>query len=85
MRDPDVDNYKNIVRAMKYIQGTIGLPLILPIEKYISIKWYVNASFTVYKDMSSHNGVFVNMVTVRYYVKSIKKLNTNSSTEANIF
>ena len=30
---PDTDDYKNIARGMKYIQGTIGLPLIFSIEK----------------------------------------------------
>ena len=28
-RDPDTYDYKNLSRVMKYIQGTIGLPLIL--------------------------------------------------------
>ena len=74
-----------MVRVMKYIQGTIGLPLILPIEKSGNINWYVDAEFTVYKDMSIYTGFFMNMGTVGSYVKSIKqKLNTNSSTEAGI-
>ena len=29
LRDPDTDEYKNTTRVTKYIQGTIGLPLIL--------------------------------------------------------
>ena len=71
---------------MKYIQGTIGWPLILPIDKYGNIKWYVDASFNMYKDMSNHTGVFMSIVTVGSYVKYIKQqFNTNSSTEANIF
>ena len=73
MRDPDVDNYKNIVRAMKYIQGTIGLPLILPIEKYVNTKWYVDASFNLYRDMSNPTGFFMNMLTVGSYVQYIKQ------------
>ena len=70
---------------MKYIQGTIGLPLILPIDKYGNIKWYVDASFNFYKDMSNHTGFFMKMLTVGSYVKYIKqKLNTNISTEADL-
>ena len=70
---------------MKYIQGTIGLPLILSIDKSGNIKWYVDASFSVHKDMRSHNGGFMTMGTRGDYVQSSKhKLNTKSSTEANI-
>ena len=49
---------------MKYIQGTIGLPLIFSIDKLVNIKWYVDASFAVHKDMSSQSGGFMTMVKV---------------------
>ena len=85
MRGPDTDDYKKPDRVMKYIQGTIGLPLILSIDKSGNIKWYVDASFSVDKDMRSHTGGFMTMGTGGAYVKSIKqKLNTNSSTEAEL-
>ena len=48
---------------MKYIQGNIGLPLILSINKSGHIKWYVDAAFVVHKDMRSHTGGFMTMVT----------------------
>ena len=54
---------------MKYIQGTISLSLILPMEKYGNINWYVDASFNVYKYMSNHTGFFMNMVTLGSYVQ----------------
>ena len=70
---------------MNYIQGTIGLPLILSIDKSGNIKWYVDASFVVHKDMRSHTGGFMTMVKGGAYVQYIKnKLNTKSSTEADI-
>ena len=50
-------------RMMKYIQGTIGLPLILSIHKSGNIKRYVDASFAVHKDMRSHTGGFMTMGT----------------------
>ena len=66
---------------IKYIQGTIGLSLILSTENSKNIKWYVDAAFLVHKDMRSNTGGFIDMVTVRAYVQFIKqKLNTNSST-----
>ena len=58
---------------MKYIQGAIGLPLIMSIEKYVNIKWYVDAAFAVHKDMRGHTGVFVTLKTRGAYVQSITK------------
>ena len=86
MRGTDTDDYKKLERVMKYKQGTIGLPLIFSIDKSGNIKWYVDATFAVHKDMRSHTGSFMTMGTGGDYVQSIKqKLNTNSSTEADLF
>ena len=86
MRDLDTDDYKNLECVMNYIQVNLGLPLILSIDKSGKIKWYVDAVFSVHKDMRSHAGGFMNMVTVGIYVQSIKqKLSTKISTEANLF
>ena len=60
--------------------------MILSIDKSGNIKWYVDASFAVHKDMRSHTGGFMTMGTGGSYVQSRKqKLKTNSSTEADIF
>ena len=85
MRGTDTDDYKKLARVMKYIQGTIGLPMMLSIDKSGNIKWYFDASFPVHKCMRSHTGGFITMVTGGAYVKSSKKkLNTKSSTEAEL-
>ena len=82
VRGPDTGDYKNLARVMKYIQGTIGLPLIFSIDKSGNIKWYVDSSFAVHKYMRIHTGGFVTMGIGGSYVQSSKqKLNTNSSTE----
>ena len=69
----DTCNHKKIARVIKYIQGTIGLPLILTVDKYGNIKWYIDAAFAVHKDMRSHTGGFMNMLTDRAYFQSRKK------------
>ena len=70
---------------MKYIQGTIGLPLIFSINKSVNINWYFDAAFAVHKDMRSHTGGFIAMGTGGAYVQSRKHyLNTKISTEANL-
>ena len=76
VRGPDTDDH-NMARLTKYIQGTIGLPLILSIEKSVNIKWYVDAAFEVYKYMRSHTGGFMTMGKGGAYAQSIKhKINT---------
>ena len=85
VRGPDTDYYKNLARVMKYIQVTIGLPLILSIDKSVNINWYVDAAFAVHKDMRSHTGCSMTMGTGGAYVQSIKhNLNTKSSTDAKL-
>ena len=73
MIEHDSDDYNNLEREMKYIQGTIGLPLIMSIEKSGNISWYVDAVFAVHKDMRSHPDGFMTMGTRGAYVKSRKK------------
>ena len=58
-----------MARETKYIQGTIGLPLILSIDKSGNIKLYVDTEFVVHKDMRSHTGGFTTMWTWRTYVQ----------------
>ena len=43
VRYPGTDDYKKLSRMMKYIQGTIGLLLIMSIDNSGNIKWYVDA------------------------------------------
>ena len=70
---------------MEYIHITIGLPLILSIYKSGNINWYVDASFAVHKETRSHTSDFMTIETGGDYVNSSKKkLNTKSSTEANL-
>ena len=70
---------------MKYIQGTIVLPLILSIDKSVNIKWYVDAEFEVHNYTRSHNGGLTTMGTGGACVQSNrKKLNKKSSNEAEL-
>ena len=58
----------------------------MSIDKTGNIKWYVDASFAVHKDMRSHTGGFMTMGTGGAYAQSRKhKLNTKISTEAELF
>ena len=65
---PDNDYFKKLERVTKYVQGTIGLPLILSIDKSVNIKWYVDASFELHEYMMSRTCGFITMGTVGAYV-----------------
>ena len=85
VRYTETDDYNNLNRVMKYIQGTIGLPLILSINNSVNIQCYVYAEFAVHNDMRSHNIGFPTMGTGGSYVQSRKyKMITKSSTGANL-
>ena len=58
---------------MKYIQDTIGLPLITIIDKSVNIKQYVDAEFALHKDMRSQTGGLITIVIGGAFVKSSKK------------
>ena len=58
---------------MKYIQGTVGLPLILSMEKYGDIKWYDYAEISLHNDTRSHTGGFMTIGKFGGYVQSSKK------------
>ena len=74
-----------MVRVTNYIQGTIGLPLILSIKKSGNIKWYIDAAFGLHKDMRSHTCGFMTMGTGGECVNYSKQnLDTKSSTEADL-
>ena len=85
VKEPDRDNWKKLGRIMKYLKGTIGLPLILSIDDTGVIKWFVDASFAVHNDMKSHTGMFMSMGTGAAAAASLKqKLDTTSMTESEL-
>ena len=41
---------------MKYLRGSLYMPLILEAEDVHVIKWWVDTSFAAHPDMKSHTG-----------------------------
>jgi hypothetical protein len=83
--NPDIDDYKKLTRVMKYLQGTIDLPLILSSDNSGEIQWWVDASFATHPDMKGHSGGTMSMGTGSVYSTSIKqKMVTRSSTESEV-
>ena len=70
---------------MRYLHSTKNLVLTLKAEDLTVIKWWVDASYAVHDNMRSHTGATMTFGGGAIYSKSSKqKLNTKSSTEAEL-
>jgi hypothetical protein len=85
VKDPDIDDYKKLVRTMRYLRGTQYIPLTLEADNLHIVKWWVDASYAVHPDMKSHTGGTMTLGKGTVYGTSTRqKLNTKSSTEAEL-
>ena len=55
------DDWKKLLRMLKYINGTRSQTLTLGAIDTQTMKWYVNASFAVHPDFQSHNRAVMTM------------------------
>ena len=86
LKDTDKDDWNNMTRVTRYIQSTMGTPLILGIDDTNMIWWYVDAIFGVHCGTKSHAVIMVTMGQGASRSNSTKhKFNTKSSTEAELF
>jgi hypothetical protein len=70
---------------MRYIKGTINLPLILRADNLNVIKWWVDASFTTHDDCRGHTGGTMSLGKGSITGTPKKqKINTRSSTESEL-
>jgi hypothetical protein len=81
----DTDDWRKLKRLLQYLHGTKDLTLTLSAEHLNVIKWWVDASYAVHDNMRSHTGAVMSLGCGMLYCKSSKqKLNTKSSTEAEL-
>ena len=85
VQHPDHDDYKKLGRAMKYLRKTITLPLTLEADDLHLIHWWIDGAFATHRDMRSHTGGAMSLGKgVIYGTSTRQKLNTRSSTEAEL-
>jgi Reverse transcriptase (RNA-dependent DNA polymerase)/Zinc knuckle len=85
VKAPDSDDYKKLARVMRYLRGTIDMPLTLEANDIQVVKWWIDAAFAVHADMKSHTGGVMTLGKGTIYATSTRqKLNTKSSTEAEL-
>jgi hypothetical protein len=85
VKGPDTDDYKKLTRVMKYLRGTINIPLTLEANGSNIVKWWIDASYGVHPDMRSHTGGVLSLGKGAIYATSTRqKVATKSSTEAEL-
>ena len=85
VRKPDEDDWKKLIRLVKYIKRTVEMKLTLSSNNTNIATWWVDGSYAVHKDMKSHTGGLMTLEKGCVYSTSIhKKLNTKSSTESEL-
>jgi hypothetical protein len=85
VKKPDVDDYKNLARLMRYLRGTTDIRLTLEYNNTHVINWWAKASFACHDDMRSHKGGIMTLGKGAAYTTSTEqKLNTHSSEEAEL-
>jgi len=68
---------------MKYIQSTRDITLTMEADD--GPKWWVDSSYAVHPDMRSHSGIYMTLGKgTAYSMSSKQKLNTKSTTEAEL-
>ena len=85
VKDPDEDDWKKLIRLLRYLNGTKNLVLTIDAHELLNPKWWADAAFAVHPDMKSHTGGI--MMFGKGSVQSIsrkQKLNTKSLTEAEV-
>ena len=85
VKGPDEDDWKKLVRMIRYLRGSIHLPLILSADSVSILKWWVDGSHATHPDMRGHSGGCLSLGKGMPINTSTKqKLNTCSSTETEL-
>ena len=85
VRQPNEDDWKKLVRMIKYLDQTKQDCLTLKATKDTVARWFVDAAFAVHPDQKSHTGYYMTLGSGAVISSSKKqKLNTRSSTEAEL-
>jgi hypothetical protein len=61
VKEPNKSSWKKLVRLMHYFQTTKNDIAKMSANNSQTIKWYVNSSFAVHKDMRSHIGAVMTL------------------------
>jgi hypothetical protein len=63
VKSSDEDDWMKLKRLLKYIRGTIYMPLILKADSLNIVKWWADASYATRGDYKGHTGATMSMGT----------------------
>jgi len=85
VKGPNEDDWKKLVRVLKYLNGTRKDKLILSADDLSVFKWYVDIAFAVHPDFKGQTGGTLTLGQGSPFSNSKKqKLNTDSSTTSEL-
>jgi hypothetical protein len=85
VKSPDQDDWKKLVRMIRYLRGTPKLTLTLSAASAIVPKWWVDGSHGVHPKMRGHTGGCLTLGKgMTQNVSTKQKANSRSSTETEI-
>ena len=85
VQSPDEDDYKKLVRLIKYIRRTKFLHMTIEATYLDQNHWFIDGAFAVHDDMKSHTGTYMTFGKGMLDGSSSgQKINTTSSTEAEV-
>jgi hypothetical protein len=61
VKSPNQSDYRKLTRVIRYLRLTISIPLVLGWDGTGQLRWSVDASFAVHKDMRSHTGAVLSL------------------------
>ena len=82
---PTRQDWRKLVKALKYLRGTRTYGIVLEASKHLAVMAWIDAAYGVHANMRSHTGCVIGIGRGPIYAKSsTQKLNTKSSTEAEL-
>jgi hypothetical protein len=85
VKSSDEDDWKKLTRMIRYLRGSIELPLILCADSVPIPKWWVDGSRATHPNMRGHSGGCMSLGKGMPINTSTKqKINTRSSTETEL-
>ena len=85
VQGPDKDDLKTLGQCIQYHATTKHLPLTLEASTMDMLQWWIDASFAVHPNCQSHTRAVLSIgCSAVYSMSSKQKLNTRSSTEAEL-
>ena len=85
LHNPDEDDYKKLTQMMQYLCRTKDMVLTLRASNDGTVRWWIDASYTVHEDMKGHTGATLSLGKGAIYSGSWKqRLVARSSTKSEL-